>query len=202
MLHTAPIRGDFPSLKLGRMVRYGSAIERDLLYFLEYRQSVTWYQEQPFTVEQVMGDGKLHHYTPDYEIHDGSERWLAECKPESRLESAQVQQQRSIGQRWAGNNGYRFVTYTEVELRAGEQLNNLKLLWRYARLRQLPETRRILVHVREHGMSTVESLCQPLGLVPQTLVPQICYLLFHHQLEMDLNQTFTTATPFWLAQDG
>jgi len=126
MLHNAPIRGDFPSLKLRRMVRYGSTIERDLLYFLEYRHSVTWYQEQPFTVEQIMGDGKLHRYTPDYEIHDGAENLLVECKPEARLGSAQAQQQRHIGQAWAKNNGYSFVTYTETELRSGQQLNNLR----------------------------------------------------------------------------
>ena len=68
MISTAPIRGDFPSLKLGRMVRYHSTIERDLLYFLEYWQSVTWYQEQPHTIEHIMPDGKCHRYTPDYEI--------------------------------------------------------------------------------------------------------------------------------------
>lgn len=201
MLHTAPIRGDFPSLKLGRMVRYGSTIERDLLYFLEYRQTVTWYQEQPFTLEQIMLDGKLHRYTPDYQIHDGIERLLVECKPEARMESAQAQQQRQIGQKWAENNGYRFVAYTEAELRAGALLDNLKLLWRYARLRQLPEVQRIQAHVSEHGTSTVESLCQRFGLVPQMLVPQICCLLFHHQLEMDLDYAFTTATPFWLAEE-
>lgn len=201
MLPTAPIRGDFPSLKLGRMVRYGSTIERDLLYFLEYKRAVRWYREQPFTVEQVLADGKLHRYTPDYEIHEGNEHLLVECKPEARLESAQAQQQRQIGQMWAENNGYHFVTYTETELRAGEQLNNLKLLWRYARLRYCPEAPRILTQVREHGTSTIEHICQQLQLTTQTLLPQICWMLFHHWLAMDLNQAFTTSASIWATEE-
>lgn len=200
MVQTAPIRGDFPSLKLGRMVRYGSTIERDLLYFLEYKRSVTWYQEQPFTVERVLADGKLHRYTPDYEIHEGSERLLVECKPEARLESAQAQQQRQIGQVWAETNGYRFVTYTEAELRAGQQLNNLKLFWRYARLRELPSGSHILECVSGCETSTVEQVCQQLQLVPSEVIPQICHLLFHQYLQMELGQTFTPATVFWLTE--
>lgn len=200
MVQTAPIRGDFPSLKLGRMVRYGSTIERDLLYFLEYKRSVTWYQEQPFTVERVLADGKLHRYTPDYEIHEGSERLLVECKPEARLESAQAQQQRQIGQVWAETNGYRFVTYTETELRAGQQLNNLKLFWRYARLRELPSVSRILEYVSSCKTSTVEQVCQQFQLVPGEVIPQICHLLFHQHLQMELGQAFTPATVFWLTE--
>lgn len=200
MVQTGPIRGDFPSLKLGRMVRYGSTIERDLLYFLEYKQSVTWYQEQPFTVEQVMRDGKPHRYTPDYAIHDGDEKVLVECKPEARLESAQAQQQRRIGQAWAENNGYRFVTCTETELRSGQQLNNLKLFWRYARLREMPDEPGILTHVSACKTSTVERVCQQLQLAPPMVIPQICHLLFHHRLQMELGQAFTTTTSFWFLE--
>ena len=200
MVHTGPIRGDFPSLKLGRMVRYGSTIERDLLYFLEYKRSVIWYQEQPFTVEQVLADSKLHRYTPDYEIHEGNERLLVECKPEARLESAQAQQQRQIGETWAENNGYRFVTYTEAELRAGQQLNNLKLFWRYARLRDLPNVSSILEYVSGCETSTVEWVCHQLKLVPSGVIPQICHLLFHQRLQIELGQAFTTATSFWFVE--
>lgn len=65
MVNTGPIRGDFPSLKLGRMVRYNSTIERDLLYFLEFWQVVICYKEQPMTIEWIMADGQRRHYTPD-----------------------------------------------------------------------------------------------------------------------------------------
>lgn len=200
MVKTGPVRGDFPSLKLGRMVRYGSTIERDLLYFLEYWQHVTWYQEQPLTIEQFMPDGQCHRYTPDYEIHEGIVKTLVECKPEARLESEHAQQQRQIGQAWAKVNGYRFVTFTDSELRTGHQLSNLKLLWRYARQRDTHLLRQIVEHLGPIDRNAVDGLCLRLAIPAQVVVSAVCYLLFHHQLEMELNQPFTTATPFWLAK--
>lgn len=195
MVNTSPIRGDFPSLKLGRMVRYGSTIERDLLYFLEFWQAVSWYQEQPMTIEWIMADGQSRRYTPDYEIHEGSVKTLAECKPADRLDSSQAEQQRRIGQAWAEENGYRFVTFTDTELRAGHQLANLKLLWRYARLRSNRSTQPILEQIRHDGPSSAAELCDKLHLPPAVVISVVCHLLFHHRLRMDLHQPFTTATP-------
>src|SRR3990172_3219069 len=195
MVNTSPIRGDFPSLKLGRMVRYSSTIERDLLYFLEFWQAVTWYQEQPMTIEGIMADGQYRRYTPDYEIHEGSVKTLAECKPADRLGSTHAQQQRHIGQAWAEENGYRFVTFTDTELRTGHQLANLKLLWRYARLRGDHPKRQILRQMRYDEHSSVNGLCEKLHLPTQAVVPVVCHLLFHHWLQIDLDQPFTTTTP-------
>ncbi|MBZ0280519.1 MAG: hypothetical protein K8L97_07235 [Anaerolineae bacterium] len=192
MVNTAPIRGNFPSLKLGRIVHYGSTIERDLLYFLEFRESVTWYKEQPMLLERILEDGQRHRYTPDYEIHEGTIRSLAECKPIERFNSKQAVQQRRIGQAWAEENGYRFVTFTDAELRAGHQLSNLKLLWRYARLRNQQTRQQILTQVRRDGNSSVSLLCQKLHLSTQEVIPPVCYLLFHHHLRMDLEEPFTT----------
>lgn len=194
MVHTGPIRGDFPSLKLGRMVRYHSTIERDLLYFLEFWQVVTWYREQPMTIERVMGDGRCRRYTPDYEIHEGNSRILAECKPTDRLSSSQAQQQRDIGQAWAEENGYRFVTFTDTKLRTGHLLANLKLLWRYARLREKQLTLVILNHIRHNQQGSIHMLYETLQHPPQDVLPTVCYLLFHHQLEANLHHPLTQTT--------
>lgn len=200
MVHTGPIRGDFPSLKLGRMVRYGSTIERDLLYFLEYWQNVAWYQEQPMTIKYATPDGQIHRYTPDYEIHEGAVKTLVECKPEARLDSGHAQQQRQIGQTWAEENGYGFVTITDTELRSGHQLSNLKLLWRYARWRDTNLHRQITAKIAQNASCSVDQLCGWLEASPQVVVPVVCYLLFHHELQMDLNQPFTTAASLWIAK--
>lgn len=201
MVKTGPVRGDFPSLKLGRMVRYGSTIERDLLYFLEYWATVTWYQEQPMTIAWEMSDGYIRHYTPDYEIHERTEKIIAECKPAERLDSEQAQQQREIGQGWAEENGYRFVTFTDVDLRADHQLDNVKLFWRYARLRVSPAFQNAILSTmnEQHAPCSIIKLCQLLNTTPQDVVSVICHLLFHHRLAMDLTQPFSIATLIRLA---
>jgi hypothetical protein len=202
MIKTGPVRGDFPSLKLRRMVGYGSTIERDLLYFLEYWESVTWYQEQPMTIAREMADGHVRHYTPDYEIHEGTVKSIAECKPEARMESEHAQQQRRIGQSWAEENGYCFVTFTETELRTGFQLDNVRLLWRYARL-QVPCTIQdsiLSVVNTPQTRCTIIGLCRELNLSSQDVVPVVCHLLFHHRLQMDLAQPFSITTVIWLIE--
>ena len=196
MIKTSPIRGDFPSLKLGRMVRYNSTIERDLLYFLEYRESVIWYKEQPLTIEWQQPDGQTRHYTPDYEIHKRHTKFIAECKPEAKLHGTHATQQRQIGEAWCEVNGYHFVTYTDTELRTGHMLENLKLLWRYARLKNAHVLRKRILEASslDTGSVTVSQLSQGLGLPLEEVIPIVCYLMFHHELRMDMNQPFSLAT--------
>lgn len=200
MVKTGPIRGDFPSLKLGRMVRYNSTIERDFLYFLEYQQNVTWYQEQPTTIKYAMPSGQIHRYTPDYEIHEGATKTLVECKPEERLQSRHAQQQRQIGQTWAEENGYDFVTITDTELRSGHQLSNLKLFWRYARWRNTNLHQQITTKITQNAGCSVDQLCHWLAASPRVIVPAVCYLLFHHYLQMDLGHPFTTTVSLWVTK--
>lgn len=202
MVPTGPIRGDFPSLKLSRVVRYHSTIERDLLYFLEFWQSVTWYCEQPMTIERVMADGTLRRYTPDYEIHEDKIRILAECKPMKRLASSHAQQQRHIGESWAEENGYRFVTFTDAELRAGHMLANLKLLWRYARLREKHLEATILKHLRHTEQSNIRILCETYQRPACEILPTVCYLLFHHQLVANLRHPLTDTTPLQMKDNA
>lgn len=200
MVKTGPIRGDFPSLKLGRMVRYGSTIERDLLYFLEYWDSVTWYQEHPMTITWELPDGHIRRYTPDYEIYKGEMKIIAECKSEARLPGKYTQQQLEIGQSWAKENDYHFVTFTETELREGHQLENIKLFWRYARPRTSHAIQdRLLVSMEQlNTRCSIIKLCHQLDLSLQEAVPVICHLLFHHRLQMDITQPFSKATVVWL----
>lgn len=200
MVSTGPIRGDFPSLKLGRMVRYNSTIERDFLYFLEYRPNVTWYQEQPMTIKQTMPNGQIRRYTPDYEIHEGATKTLVECKPEARLQSRHARQQRQIGQRWAEENGYGFSTVTDTELRSGHRLSNLKLFWRYARWRDTHLHQQITAKVTPSTHCSVNQLCHWLLAPPQVVVPAVCHLLFHHYLQMDLSHPFTTKVSLWVTK--
>ena len=127
------ICGDFPSLKLGRSVKYHSTIERDLLYILEYEAEVERYQEQPFTIQGMLGDGK-HRYTPDYAIWTTGERLLVECKPANKQMNQHSLQQQALGEDWCQRNGWRYQFVTDEDLRRGHRLDNLKLLWRYSRL--------------------------------------------------------------------
>lgn len=202
MLKTSPIRGDFPSLKLNRMVRYNSTIERDYLYFLEYWSHVLWYCEQPLTIKHKMPDGYIRRYTPDYEVHEAERKALVECKPHARIRSDHTLQQEVIGQNWAKKNDYDFIIITDDELRTGHRLANLKLFWRYARYQNRDMQHELLEYGGRVAQFSVEQYCQQHKQTAQTVFPTICYALFHQYYQTDFSRPFSITTPLWLAQES
>lgn len=185
------IQGTFPSLKSGRSVRYTSTLERDLLFVLEYEQQIIRYQEQPFQVQAVSDDNQAHSYTPDYAIWTQRDRVLVECKPAARLDDAHTQQQIQIGTSWSQENNWQFVVITDVDLRQGERLANLKLLWRYSRLPVEEKTYRDYLARCGEGMSVLELAQEP------PCVPVVLHMIFHHYLQTDLSQPLTVHSPVW-----
>ena len=185
------IQGTFPSLKAGRSIRYASTLERDLLFVLEYEQQVIRYQEQPFQVEAVLEDNRTHKYTPDYAIWTAQERVLVECKPATKLGDPHTQQQIQIGTGWSQANDWRFVVITDADLRQGERLANLKLLWRYSRLPVDAATCREYLARCIRKMSVLELAQEP------ACVPVVLHMIFHHYLQTDLSQPLTVHSPVW-----
>jgi hypothetical protein len=185
------IQGTFPSLKLDRPVRYSSTLERDLLFVLEYDPQIQRYQEQPFSVQAVLEDGVCHTYTPDYAIWTSEERLLVECKPASQMTDAHTLQQIQIGTHWSRLHDWSFTVVSDVKLRQGARLANLKLLWRYSRL-NISEITRHDFQRRCCAGITLSALTE----TPARL-PTVLSLLFHHHLQADLDQPLTAQSQVW-----
>lgn len=186
------IQGSFPSLKLGRSVPYTSTLERDLLFVLEYEIQVLRYQEQPFVVT-AWAEGRERRYTPDYALWTETGQTLVECKPAAQLSDPHTQQQIAVGTRWTSAHGWHFEVVTEVPLRTGSYLANLKLLWRYSRLRVTPAVRVSLLD----RLADADSLpLSQLATTPEEL-PLALHLLFHQALYADLTQPLTEHSRIW-----
>ena len=112
----ANIVGSFPSLKNATSVYYESTIERDLLFFLEYDQSVSSYHMHPFTISY--DDRETHHsYTPDVLVVRSTTKTLIECKPKTLLDDPHTQQQIMIGSQWCEQHNHIFEVITDRDLR-------------------------------------------------------------------------------------
>lgn len=188
----------------GKRVKFESTIERDLLFFLEYDPAVLSYEEQPFRISITKDDGKHQSYVPDFLVIRENTKSLIECKPADRLEHRSTKRQIAIGERWAAENDYEFIVITDTDLRTGPKLDNLRILWRYARS-SVPYnvTERVLMCLKH----------QPRGLVLGDLAAyseskpgsmgHACYiysLLFWHVLAADLSQPLSPASLIWLPQ--
>ena len=124
-------RGKFAALKSNGTVRWKSSLVRDYLYLLDYDHDVLTYENCPLEIHYTRA-GESHVLTPDLRV----------CRKDSlqlvKLVSGGEQTDRRGGFCLpVGLNqveGYELKILTESEVRQQPFLNNVKVLWRYARV--------------------------------------------------------------------
>jgi hypothetical protein len=124
--------GKYPSEKTGINIWTESILERDLTHHLEYDSNVISYRTQAARIFFEL-DGKRRHYTADFLCERKVGRpQIIEVKPKDRLSPWFLQIYRIITP-ICEREGFEFVLYTEFEIRTQPFLDNIKLLWKYAR---------------------------------------------------------------------
>lgn len=146
---TTKVIGKFPSIKLNRTVWWESQIERDYIYLLEFDTDVVFYQEQPLRIEYVC-DGSPHCFTPDFLVQRMSKTQIVEVKSEEQSSKEGNTVLHRSAASACRQQGYEFMVVTDAMIRVQPRLNNLKLLYRYARTPLLPRYQ-ILCHSLMQG---------------------------------------------------
>lgn len=124
--------GKFPSSKMGKMVWWESQVERDYLYLLEFDPDVISYEEQPLKISYCL-DGKAHLYTPDLRVVRHGKKQIVEVKDDKNAHKEEwarlFQTVAPICQR----EGYEYTVVTDRDIRVQPRLDNLKLIYKYAK---------------------------------------------------------------------
>jgi hypothetical protein len=181
--------GKFASVKTGRVAWYESLLERDYMYLLDYEGDVSYWHEQPLRIRFSHG-GKVHRYTPDLEVHRSEKKQLVEVKPKVLVESGKWDILFRAASSICKQEGYEFLVVTDEIIRKQPRLENVKLLWKYARTPVLPQHQLIcnqFFQSRKGELVTLSDLVQLFKrkhLPPQTLYS----LLFWGALDFDLMQ--------------
>ncbi len=130
---TTKVIGKLPSLKMNTAIWWESQIERDYIYLLEIDPNVLSYCEQPFTITYT-SQRKLKRYTPDFLVTRPQSQQIVEVKPEHlAYDDKNLQLFRQIAP-IAIANEMEFVVITEKMIRVQPRLNNIKLLYKYAKV--------------------------------------------------------------------
>lgn len=193
--------GKFPSLKLDRMVGYESRLEQEQIYLMEYDPAVVFYEEQPLLIEYTVA-GTHYKYFPDFRVvtTDG-QQLLLECKAEEFVGMDNNLRKIEAGQSWCARRRWEFRLITERETRAGFRLENVMLLWQFARYRIAPDTRARLYAVMNcQPMLTLAELAARVSPAdpPMARIP-ILHLLFHHELATPVDEARITGnSPIYL----
>ena len=124
--------GKFPSLKMDSVIWWESQIERDYIYLLEIDPDVLEYRSQPFKIVYADSD-KSRKYTPDFWVKRIDKQQIVEVKPASVVEREKnINLWRHIAAQCL-EKGLEFVVVTDAMIRVQPLLNNIKLLYKYAR---------------------------------------------------------------------
>lgn len=125
--------GKFPSLKMNTTIWWESQLERDYIYLLEIDPDVLSYQEQPFTISYSNLD-KRRKYTPDFLVSRKGSKQIIEVKPERKISEPQNTRRLTQAASFCQANNLEFVVVSEKTIRVQPRLDNIKLLYRYARV--------------------------------------------------------------------
>lgn len=124
--------GKFPSLKMNTAIWWESQIERDYIYLLESDPMVVSYKGQPFSIDYI-SRGKRRHYTPDFWVDRGDSQEIIEVKPVHQINSEKNQTLFHQINFLCQERGLKFNVVTDEMIRIQPLLDNLKLLYKYAR---------------------------------------------------------------------
>jgi hypothetical protein len=124
--------GKFPSIKMKTVIWWESQIERDYIYLLEIDPNVISYQGQPFQISYQQ-QGKSRIYTPDFFVKRNQIQQVVEVKANSQINKLQNKRLWQIITNWCQKQNWQFLVITDQMIRQQPKLNNIKLLFKYAR---------------------------------------------------------------------
>jgi hypothetical protein len=159
------------------------------MYLLDYEGDVSYWHEQPLRIRFSHG-GKVHRYTPDLEVHRASQKQLIEVKPKHEVDSGEWDVLFRAASSVCEQEGYEFLVVTDEIIRTQPRLENVKLLWKYARTPVLPQHQIICSQFfqnRKHEPVTLGDLIQ-FFTSKQVPMQTLYSLLFWGALEFDLMQ--------------
>lgn len=125
------VRGQFPSIKMGRMIAWESQLERRARYLFEFCKGVDAFREQPIRLHIPFNE-VIKRYTPDFELTlQTGEIWYVEIKPVNKLQDLKLLAFYQAVAKELASKGYPFIIITDQELNHPIRENNLVLLRRY-----------------------------------------------------------------------
>jgi hypothetical protein len=188
--------GKFPSLKMGRTVKWESQIERDFLYLLEFDPDVLLFHEQPVEILYAY-KRKTGKYYPDFYVERLFCKELVEVKPSSKLRDPENKIKFLAGEEYCRGRGWIFKVVTDEQIREESLLENIKLLNRYATVDVPAEFRHYtmaLVETNGGEMCLAELIAGSKDKFGRAAINNIYSLLYHQSLNADLKKPLTDQT--------
>lgn len=200
--HGSTNRGVFPSLRMARGVEYESGLERDYFFWLEFENDVLSYEQQPFRI-RFLHEHETRAYVPDLVVFREGKTQLVEIKPFDRVSEERNLMRFAAAQEYCQAKNFEFVVVTERQIRVKPVLDNIKLLFRYARtITSLPygsaELAKHLLRSRTPFDAIVKHYANHYQDEAKTIVMA---LLFRQVIQVDMTQPLTGDSILYWGED-
>lgn len=181
--------------KTGRTVQFESWAERCLILQLDRDPDVLDYQSQPERYSFSDENGKQRTYTPDFKVwrRNGAIE-IHEVTLSKRRVRPDIRRREQAASEICRERGWRYVVHTEQSLPSGSELANLLALagYRptiYANQAVIQSVYEQLSFDQAVGLDVlVRQLEQLLNLPQAVVIATLCHLLWHGDLQTDLNR--------------
>lgn len=185
----ARVTGKYASVKMGKLMHWESALERDAFMLLDVDTRVMRFREQPAQMIYDDGNTAFTHF-PDLLIESRQSIYFAEVKSDRDAQTPEVQQRcRLLTQHLAGFGlGYHLLT--EKQLAAQPHLDNARVVRRYGYVQVDTRTRAHLLKRAEEEELTWGELA-----VDEHVLAAACHLIIAGQLTLPWHKAIVDHTP-------
>lgn len=181
--------------KVGRSVQFESWLERSLILRLDRDPGVRDYQSQPEQFHFMDEAGKGRSYTPDFKVwrQDGTIQ-IHEVSLGRRRMQANMRRREEAAVAICQERGWQYVVHTERSLPDGSELANLLALVGYRPTIYANQSVIERVYDQLGGgqpvsfAKLVRQVGQKLQLTEAAVTGTVCYLLWHGEVQTDLNR--------------
>lgn len=187
----------FPSLKLNEIVVTSSPVEHDYLFLLETDNAAIRYRSQPGPIFFSF-ESKRHRYTPDFIVFRRNTVQVIEVKPEARLVEDWNSVLFEMATRACREREWDFIVITDTIIRRQPRLDNLKLLYKYARTSLDSEHQITSISFLSSRHDTLLGELMDF-FVSRKLPTQAVYaLIFRGVIALDINLAISALSQVWL----
>lgn len=183
------LRGAFPGFKAKCMLPIRNRLEADCLYDLDYDPTVRTYQRAGIRLSYEW-DGRVWQHQPSFQVAGAAGETLVDCVAAESLDPGRLDVIRFVGQEWCRAHAWAYRLVTARDLGAGSRLQNIKLLWRFAR-HAVDPLRQGRVHGllagHPHGIPLIEVALAVSPRYPAQAYPDLLSLAFHHVVDLPVD---------------
>lgn len=202
------LSGAVSSTKNQSQVWFESSLEKDFALINEFNPEVSYYIEQPFTIEYY-SHGRTRKYSPDFLVFFKGDKapMLCEIKMKKELEAKRevLKEKFEAAELYCREENMRFIIFTEEQIRT-PYLENIKFLSQYRLEHCSPPALQLMKsRVKDLGLSSPNEIFSSVHdanpSIKGKLIYAFWYLIKSNEIGCDLNSKLSLNTEIWYNYD-